>query len=460
MIGGIIPFPMASSQLYSHRIFHTWWPLAASWLLMGVELPAISAVIARLADPEISLAAYGGIVFPLALIIESPIVMLLAASTALSKDWASFVKIRRFMMIAGISLTLFHILIAFTPLYYVIVERLLGVPQEIVEPARVGLMIMTPWSMAIAYRRFHQGMLIRFGHSRAVSTGTMIRLSADLLVLGIGYALHTVPGIIVATSAVAAGVVSEAIYAGIIALPVIKHELIPATPIPIPLTLRKFLSFYFPLVLTSLISLLVQPIGSAALSRMSQPIESLATWSVVSGLVFMLRSFGIAYNEVVVALLDELQAAKKLWSFAKILLLIMTGIWLVIVATPFSRFWFQTVSALPNDLAVLAQIGIWITLPMPALAVLQSWYQGAILHSHKTKGITEAVVVFLLVNIATLVFGVMWGKVTGLYIGLASFVLSTFIQTVWLWYRSQHAINVVHERDELEISIPPAEIVS
>jgi len=451
---------MAASHLSSHRIFHTWWPLAASWLLMGVELPTISAVIARLANPEISLAAYGGIIFPLALIIESPIVMLLAASTALSKDWASFVKIRRFMMFAGASLTLFHVLVAFSPLYYVIVERFLGVPHEIVEPARVGLMIMIPWTWSIAYRRFHQGMLIRFGHSKAVSTGTIIRLTADLLVLAIGYAIHTIPGIIVATSAVAAGVVSEAIYAGIIAHPVIKYELKPAAPIQTPLTLRKFLSFYFPLVMTSLISLLVQPIGSAALSRMPQPIESLATWSVVNGLVFMLRSFGIAFNEVVVALLDENHAAKKLWPFAVNLCLIMTGIWLVIIATPLSRFWFQTVSALPSELAVLAQIGIWITLPMPALAVLQSWYQGAILHSHNTKGITEAVLIYLFVNIATLLLGVMWGKAIGLYIGLASFVLSTFIQTVWLWYRSQHAIYTVQHRDELEISIPPAEIVT
>ena len=74
---------MPSAPLSSHRIFHTWWPLAASWLLMGVELPVISAVIARLAYPEISLAAYGGVIYPLALIIESPIIMLLAASTAL-----------------------------------------------------------------------------------------------------------------------------------------------------------------------------------------------------------------------------------------------------------------------------------------------------------------------------------------------------------------------------------------
>ena len=50
---------------------------------MGAEGPAIAAVVARLPNPRINLAAYGGIVFPLALIIESPIIMLLAASVAL-----------------------------------------------------------------------------------------------------------------------------------------------------------------------------------------------------------------------------------------------------------------------------------------------------------------------------------------------------------------------------------------
>ena len=76
-------------MLSTRRILHTWWPLAASWLLMGAELPALSAVVARLANPEINLAAYGGVVFPLALIFELPVIMLLAASTALSKDYDS-----------------------------------------------------------------------------------------------------------------------------------------------------------------------------------------------------------------------------------------------------------------------------------------------------------------------------------------------------------------------------------
>ena len=75
------------------------------------------------------------------------------------------------------------------------------------EPARIGLMIMTPWTWSIAYRRYHQGVLIRFGHSKAVGAGTAVRLTADALVLGIGYLIGTAPGVVVATAAVASGVV-------------------------------------------------------------------------------------------------------------------------------------------------------------------------------------------------------------------------------------------------------------
>lgn len=54
---------------------------------MSMELPAINTIVAHLTNPEINLAAYGGFVFPIALTKEAPIIMLMAASTALSRDW-------------------------------------------------------------------------------------------------------------------------------------------------------------------------------------------------------------------------------------------------------------------------------------------------------------------------------------------------------------------------------------
>jgi hypothetical protein len=444
-----------SPHLTTSHIIQTWWPLAASWLLMSIELPALSAVVARLAEPEINLAAYGGVVSPLALIIEAPIIMLLAASTALSKDWASYVKVRRFMMLTSAALTVLHVLIAFTPLYYVLVEGIIGVPPEIVEPAHVGLRIMIPWTWSIAFRRFNQGVLIRFGHSRAVGLGTFIRLSADGLVLAVGYLIGTIPGIVVASYAVIAGVISEAVYAGLRVRPIIRDELKHAAPVEPPLTYPAFFRFYIPLALTSLIFLVVEPLGSAALSRMPNALHSLAVWPILSGLVFVFRSPGVGYREVTVALLDRPGAARRLRQVAFWMAVGTSGALLALAATPLASLWFGTLSGLKPELAQMAQLAVWLALPAPALSVLQNWYQGAIVDSKDTRGIPEAVGVFLVTVVAILGVGIALQTIPGLTITMAAFSAAYATQTVWLWWRSRPALRAAHVRDAAPAAFQP-----
>jgi hypothetical protein len=428
-------------------IHRTWWPLAASWLLMAMELPALSAVMARLPDPEINLAAWGGVVFPVSLIVEAPIIMLLAASTALSKDIASYRWLRNFAIRTGAILTLMHVLIAFTPLYDLVVVKLIGAPQEIQEAARLGLRLMTPWTFSIAIRRFNQGALIRFGHSRAVSIGTAIRLLADGSILAAGLLIGTVPGIVVAGVAVSTGVISEAVYAVVRVRPVVRDELPGAPIVDPPLRMRVFLHFYIPLAMTSLLTLLIQPLGSAALSRMPMALASLAVWPVVSGFIFMLRSMGMAFNEVVVALLDEPGAAASLRRFAMLLAGVTTTLLILLAATPLSGWWFQTVSGLSPGLAELARNSVWFALLLPAFNVYQSWYQGVLLHVRKTRGITEAIAISLVVSVVVLVLGVRMGTVVGLYVGWAAFSLGGLAQMFWLRHRSRPALEMLHAQD-------------
>ncbi len=436
------------APLSMERIFRTWWPLAASWFLMGLEMPSLSAIIARLPDPNINLAAWGGVVFPLSLIIEAPIIMLLAASTALSKDWDSYRKLRRYMMWAGGILTALHILVAFTPLYDFLVVGLIDPPTQIVEPARIGLRLMIPWTWAIAYRRFNQGVLIRFGHSEAVGIGTVIRLSTDGFVLGYGLVRGDLPGIVVAGLAISFGVVSEAIYAGLRVRPVIRNQLKFAPSVEDPLTLRSFSSFYVPLAMTSLLTLLSLPIGSAALSRMPMALESLAVWPVVGGLVFMLRSLGVAFNEVAVALLDEPLAMNSLRRFALYLVAGTTLLLFLVAGTQLSAVWFGRVSALAPPLVDISRKALWFALPLPGLNALLSWFQGLILNSRRTRGITEAVLISLCVTGLVLVLGVFWGQMTGLFVGWTAFSLGAFVQAYWLWRRSRPAVKALKRQDE------------
>mgnify|MGYP003974569029 CR=1 FL=1 len=258
------------------------------------------------------------------------------------------------------------------------------------------------------------------------------------------------PGIIVATSAVASGVTAEAIYIAFRVRPILHVDLKPAPVYQPALTYRAFGAFYLPLVMTSLLTLLVQPMGSAALGRMPYALESLAVWPVVSGFIFMLRSMGIAFNEVVVSLLDEPFSTKALRQFTIILSIGTTLVLLLIAATPLSRLWLEDISALSPDLFLLARNGLWIALLLPALNTLQSWYQGALLNSGKTRGISEAVALYLFITGLALWGGVVWGKIIGLYIGLIAFCLGMLFQTFWLWVRSKETLRALCERDACE----------
>ncbi len=419
-----------------------WAPLAASWLAMGLEGPIVAAVMARLSEPAVNLAAFGGVVMPVALLIEAPIMMLLTASTALAKDLASYRLMYRFMMLAGLALTVIHAAVAFTPLYEVTVVPLLGPPEVVREPARLGLMLMLPWSWAIAYRRFHQGLLIRNDMSQHVTIGTVLRLvalGATLLVS----ALAGASGIAAGGLAIAVAVTVEAAYAGIVSRPIVTGPLARAEPVRPPLALPAFWGFYAPLALTSFVSLVVTPLGSAAISRMPEALPSLAAWPVVSGLLFMFRSLGFAFNEVVVAMLDHRGAYRSLRRFTLTLGAAVLAGTALVAFTPLSELWFSVVSGLPPDLTRIAGYGFVAAMLWPLLDVLRNFLQGVAVHGGRTRSVSESMFVFLGVSAAILGIGTAWQAFPALPFAMVAFVAATAAQVGWLWWRARPSLRTL-----------------
>ena len=423
----------APAPLTRAGVLRAWWPLAASWLLMGAELPVLSAVVARLPDQETHLGAWGGIVFPIALLVEAPIIMMLAASTALSRDQESYRRLGRFATGAGVLFTLIHAAIAFTPLYDLLVVAAIDPPPELVEPGRLGLRIMTPWTWAIADRRFQQGALIRFGRSGAVGLGTAVRMCVTASTLLVCYRLR-LPGVAVAATGVTVGVVSEMLVARLAVRP-IRGRLASAPPPAQPLSLSRILVFYVPLALTPLFMLAAQPIGAAAISRMPDSKSALACWPVVNGLVFLLRSPGIAFNEVVVSQSDQPDARRQLARFSRDLSLAVTAILLAIALTPLAELWFGGLSGLKPELTALSAAALPLALLLPASSVWQSHYQGLLVAAHKTRAITESVVIFLAVTTALLLAGVALQDWNGLSVTLVAMTTGGLAQALWSRWR-------------------------
>jgi hypothetical protein len=414
------------------QVGRAWWPLGASWLLMGLELPLIAAVLGRLPDSEVMLAAFGGVVFPLALLIESPIIMMLAASTALATDAPSWRRLNRWMHLLSGGLTVLSLLLAVTPLFDLVVVDLLDVPEAVQAPARLGLLLMLPWTWAIADRRTRQGLLIRYGRKIAVAQGTVIRLLATASGV-IALAMAGSTGIVVAAGGLSAGVLAEAVWARWAARSIVRQHVPASTSSDEGQSLRSLCVFYLPLAMTPMLVLLAQPLGTAGMTRMPDPVASMAVWAPLNGLVFLMRSSGMAFNEVVIAHVHEPGWSTALNRFAHRMGLCCTAVLACVGIPAIGWWWFSGIQGLNDDLVLLGTASLWLAAPIPWLTFMQSLYQGRLVAAHRTGAVTVSVTLYLATTIGILAFGVLWGGLPGLPVAVAALTLGNLMQAWWLW---------------------------
>ncbi|MBL7030732.1 MAG: hypothetical protein ISR89_06170 [Candidatus Marinimicrobia bacterium] len=409
---------------------------------MGIESPTLTAFVARMAMPEINLAAWGSIIYPISLAVEGPIIMLLAASTALATDKKTYGKLFNYMIVMSLVLTTIHVLIAFTPLFYMVVSGLLNVPEPLLEPGRIGLQIMTPWTFMIAWRRLNQGVMIKYGNSRAVAYGTVIRLVTLVSILFLGITYTDWSGAKVGSVAVAISVSMEALFAHF-TVQNILNKILPPSSEAKPITLNSFTHFYLPLAMTPLMTLLIHPAGAAGMSRMPDTLASLASWPVVYGLIFLTRGLGFAFNEVVVSMAGRPSGKIQLQRFARMLALATMAILAVVALTPLGEIWFSRISGLSSELTHLSSVTVMFAILMPGYQVYQSWYGGMLVHHHKTRGISEAVLVYVSMALFGLWLGTKLATFPGIYWTINVFVISGLCQTFFLRYRYRR-IKLIH----------------
>jgi hypothetical protein len=158
-----------------------------------------------------------------------------------------------------------------------------------------------------------------------------------------------------------------------------------------PLTQRAIVRFYYPLALTSIISLVTGPLLTLFMGRSRHPIESLAVLPVVQSLVFLFRSGGVAFQEVGVALIGR--AGEHRREVAAVLRLLAWGASIALAAvlfTPLAHVWFQRISGLPADLADFALLPAQLLVLLPAMEYWLSYQRSRFILSGQTRVITAA----------------------------------------------------------------------
>ena len=383
------------------EIFKFWAPLAATWLMMSLEGPFIAAVIARLPEPKYNLAAYG-VAFAFGLLLESPIILIMSASTALVGDRRSFFMLRNFTYALNLGVTAAMALCLVPAVFFGLTRGLMGLPQDVAALTHKASLALLVWPAAIGYRRFYQGILIRNGLTRRVGYGTVVRVAAMSLtavILAVGYRLD---GAVVGCSALAAGVVVEALASRVMAAGLVRglkrgaKDEAPASAEKSlrPLTYPDIWKFYYPLALTSMINMGINPLATFFLGRSRMSLESLAVMPVVYSLAFLFGSGGLAYQEAAIALLGSgRESYPALRRFAVTLGLCCTVGLVVIAFTPLAGVWFTDVSGLTPELKRVALPAIRIMSLMPALTYLLCFQRAVLVAARTTHAVTAGTVV-------------------------------------------------------------------
>ncbi len=430
-------------------ILRCWLPLFASWLLMLTEGPLVSAAVNRLPDEVVMLAAFG-IVISLAVLIESPVINLLATATALVHDRDSYFQVRRFTMHWMVLLTIVQVLVAFTPIFDLLVLRWMAVPADVARWVRPGLQVMAPWSAAIAWRRFLQGVLIHAGRARLVAWGTAVRLASVVTVAASFLALKRWPGVYLGCVALTFAVLVEALYATLAARPTVRRLMAatgaiypppkepgatrPAAGNQPPLSYRALLGFHMPLAATAVLTLMTQPAVGFCLARLDRPTSTLAAWPVVLFLSLIMRAGALALPEVVIALgktdADHIPLRRFSFGLAAIGLLAM----IVLTLTPLVDLYLIGFQNLTPEIADLARYGVLLFVPMPAIVTLINWLRGSLIGRRRTAAVNIGMVVRLAVFIAVLGLGLAL-RWPGIPTAVGAFNLSVVAELAYLAWR-------------------------
>jgi len=420
-----------SYKLTNRRIFLFWGPLALTWLMMAFEQPFLIAFIARLSDAKLNLAAFG-IAGSFAMIIEAPVIMLMSASTALVTGRNSYMKLRRFTDLLNLGVTGIQLIILIPPVFKFLVITLMGVPEDVARLAHITLLIFLPWAASIGYRRFYQGILIRNNLTRRVTYGTMVRLSV-IVVVGLVLYGAGVKGAYVGAAAMSLAVMLEAIATRLMASRTLKTLLNKEDTENGHMGLRSITKFYYPLALTSILSLGVHPFVTFFLGRSYMAVESLAVLPVVSSLVFIFRSLGLSYQEVNIAMIGrQKQNYGILRNFAVYMGIAVTVLISVLAFTPLADLWFVNISGLSQELADLSYLPLKIMILLPALTVLLNFQRSLLLINGTTGPISAATAVELVGIIAVLLVCVVFLNLPGVVSAAIAFTLGKGMSTLYL----------------------------
>jgi hypothetical protein len=432
-----------TKEISTKNLFIFWVPLAATWLIMSVEGPFLSAVIARMSNAIPNLAAFG-VSFSLAIIVEAPIIMIMSAATALVKNRLSLQRLFRYTLCLNAVITGVKLILIIPAVFFFLAEDIIQLPSHVSQLSYWATVMFLPWPMAIGFRRFYQGLLITHNQTRRVAYGTTTRLASVFCAAFLISTFSDVSGAVLGAASLSAAVIIEAIASRLMAQQAITHlASIQTKDAP---SYREINQFYYPLALTGILTLAAHPIATFFMGQGRMSLESLALMPVLNALVFIFRSVGLSFQEVVIAKIgNRFQDYKTIRNFALVLGLSLVSLLGVVVFTPALSFWYQTVSGLSPEMVSFGITPTRLLFIIPGFTVWIAFQRGIQVVARNTQPVIIATAIELLGIVFCLYVGIIVFDLIGAIAAASAFMVGRTAADLFLIASNRRVLRLVRQ---------------
>ncbi|AFZ61094.1 hypothetical protein H6G54_28595 [Anabaena cylindrica FACHB-243] len=369
-------------------------PLSLSDVAMTLGDPLQTAALSRLTFPQETLAGVG-IVKAVAVFLESPIIMILHASTALGNDARSRRALWQFTVIAGISLSGIFLLLTWEPVYNWLLLDVFGVSPFIATRGRTSFLLMFLWPFVIAWRRFFQGLLIRAKKSIPVGLASVARFIWVIVALVVGVSLRF-DGALLAGVTMMGAILIEAVvvtwFCSHLSINSILDQQIKLHTDNLPKTFKGVTFYYLPLASTMLLIWGARAILLSFVARSFDSSLALAVWPATWGLVLSIANGTRMVQQVVISSYEE--TSKRI--LAAFVVLVGLGFTSIPLFLGFTSQGFSLLRQFFGDNPSLVEAAlpvIQVLSCLPLLLALQNTFQGLLIHRAKNWFINLATLV-------------------------------------------------------------------
>ncbi|RME61164.1 MAG: hypothetical protein D6780_02190 [Candidatus Dadabacteria bacterium] len=403
---------------------------------MGLETPVVQLIISQLSNAEVNLAAFG-FSFSLMLLFESPIFLILSSAVSLINGKEVYIKFRNFTLIIGTLLSFLMLLTVY----------LLHSAGGFISTKNPNLnlliyltsLILTPVPFFVAFRRFYQGLLIRFAKPHFVTLATLCRLLTTIVLSLVLFNLAPFEGAVTGAIAVVIGTITESVVVRLLA----RSSVVNLKETKEKKSYLELAKFYLPLAFSSLISVAVMYILNFLMAFAKDSQFSIAGFSILTSLNFLFASLGLAFQDVTLAKLSENTSwflyLKKALFF---LISAVTALYIIcFIFPPLSVFIFSNLYKLSVKKVFILQTAAVFTLLRLFVSYLTIWQRALLIHSKRSHYFGKATFLEFTVSSLLMLILTFLSNFKGIYLAAFSWALG---RTAAYFYLKRKVKDIIY----------------